>query len=133
MIYSTEAIDVPQSELSSACPTAAASLDALNIEEGFVFKIIFFQVSQKTPSFRKPGLPSVIKIPIRLPWINRNKSQSVRSHEQKYENIRKGFLLSVAYSATIGGLSSLVGTAPNIFVKGFADRLTKKRYSISLH
>jgi len=33
-----------------------------------------------------------------------------------------GFLLAVAYSATIGGLSSLVGTAPNIFVKGFADR-----------
>ncbi|CAF4636116.1 unnamed protein product, partial [Rotaria magnacalcarata] len=41
--------------------------------------------------------------------------------QQKYEQIRKGFLLAVAYSATIGGLSSLVGTAPNIFVKGFAD------------
>ena len=37
-----------------------------------------------------------------------------------------GFLLAVAYSATIGGLSSLVGTAPNIFVKGFADRWLEK-------
>ena len=33
-----------------------------------------------------------------------------------------GFLLAVAYSATIGGLSSLVGTAPNIFVKGYSDK-----------
>ena len=33
-----------------------------------------------------------------------------------------GFLLAVAYSATIGGLATLVGTAPNIFVKGFVER-----------
>jgi len=67
----------------------------------------------------------------------------ITSHEKKFENIKKGvyislkhqisnisflgFLLAVAYSATIGGLSSLVGTAPNILVKGFADRLIKKK------
>ena len=38
-----------------------------------------------------------------------------------------GFLLAVAYSATIGGLSSLVGTAPNIFVKGFTDRVKQTK------
>jgi len=27
----------------------------------------------------------------------------------------------VAYSSAIGGLATLVGTGPNIFVKGFAD------------
>jgi Na+/H+ antiporter NhaD/arsenite permease-like protein len=32
-----------------------------------------------------------------------------------------GFLLATAYSATIGGLGTLVGTTPNIFVKGFAE------------
>ncbi|CAF1183564.1 unnamed protein product [Adineta steineri] len=33
------------------------------------------------------------------------------------------FLLSVAYSASVGGISSLVGSAPNIFLKGFIDKL----------
>jgi di/tricarboxylate transporter len=33
----------------------------------------------------------------------------------------KGFLISVAYSAAIGGLATLVGTGPNIFVKGYTD------------
>ena len=32
-----------------------------------------------------------------------------------------GFLLSCSYSSTIGGLGSLVGTAPNILLKGFID------------
>ena len=30
-------------------------------------------------------------------------------------------MLSCSYSATIGGLGSLVGTAPNVFLKGFMD------------
>ncbi|CAF4352476.1 unnamed protein product [Rotaria socialis] len=33
----------------------------------------------------------------------------------------KAFLIAVAYSAAIGGLATLVGTGPNIFVKGFVD------------
>ncbi len=33
-----------------------------------------------------------------------------------------GFLLATAYSATIGGLATLVGTTPNVFVKGYVDR-----------
>jgi Na+/H+ antiporter NhaD/arsenite permease-like protein len=33
----------------------------------------------------------------------------------------KGFLIAVAYSSAIGGLGTLVGTGPNIFVKGYAD------------
>jgi len=35
--------------------------------------------------------------------------------------MKKGFLLATAYSASIGGLSSLVGTSPNIYVKAFTD------------
>jgi len=34
----------------------------------------------------------------------------------------KGFLIAVAFSAAIGGMMTLVGTGPNIFVKGFADQ-----------
>ncbi|CAF1051726.1 unnamed protein product, partial [Rotaria magnacalcarata] len=33
-----------------------------------------------------------------------------------------GFLLAVAYSLSIGGLSSLVGTAPNVYLKGFVEK-----------
>ena len=33
-----------------------------------------------------------------------------------------GFLIAVSYSAALGGLTTLVGTGPNIFVKGFMDQ-----------
>jgi Na+/H+ antiporter NhaD/arsenite permease-like protein len=36
--------------------------------------------------------------------------------------IYKGFLIAVVYGAAIGGMITLVGTGPNIFVKGFADQ-----------
>ena len=39
----------------------------------------------------------------------------------KIIDVFQGFLISVAYSAAVGGLATLVGTGPNIFVKGFAD------------
>jgi di/tricarboxylate transporter len=34
----------------------------------------------------------------------------------------KGFLIAVAFSSAIGGMMTLVGTGPNIFVKGFTDQ-----------
>ena len=43
----------------------------------------------------------------------------------QYPNLQKissGFLIAVAYSAALGGLTTLVGTGPNIFVKGFMDQ-----------
>ncbi|CAF1545528.1 unnamed protein product, partial [Adineta steineri] len=62
-----------------------------------------------------------LKKRFQLPWKKSNRLIVTSSEDKKYNSIKKGFLLAVAYSATIGGLSSLVGTAPNIFVKGFAD------------
>ncbi|CAF2577644.1 unnamed protein product [Rotaria sp. Silwood2] len=97
-----EMVDISKPEFNNEHSTEV-SLDQLHIEEP------------------KPPIPTILKKRFQLPWKNRNLLVSVESHEQKYAKIRKGFLLSVAYSATIGGLSSLVGTAPNIFVKGFAD------------
>jgi di/tricarboxylate transporter len=41
---------------------------------------------------------------------------------KKYILNLKGFLIAVAFSAAIGGMMTLVGTGPNIFVKGFADQ-----------
>ncbi|CAF1137416.1 unnamed protein product [Adineta ricciae] len=40
-----------------------------------------------------------------------------------YSKLRCGFLIAVAYSSGIGGLTTLVGTGPNIFVKGFVDQM----------
>ncbi len=34
----------------------------------------------------------------------------------------KGFLIAVAFSTAIGGMMTMVGTGPNIFVKGFTDQ-----------
>jgi hypothetical protein len=93
--------------------------------------------------FRNLITPTKLKKRFHLPFKNLRQVNPMTSEKQKYENLRKGylinenisnvvffvivgFLLAVAYSATIGGLSSLVGTAPNIFVKGFADRSTRK-------
>ncbi|CAF3546110.1 unnamed protein product [Rotaria sordida] len=97
-----EMVDVTKTEVNNQYSTEVI-LDSLHIEEP------------------KPPIPRALKGRFQLPWKNRNLLVPVKSSEKKYEKIRKGFLLSVAYSATIGGLSSLVGTAPNIFVKGFAD------------
>ncbi|CAF3873070.1 unnamed protein product [Adineta steineri] len=40
-----------------------------------------------------------------------------------YQKLKCGFLIAVAYSAALGGLTTLVGTGPNIFVKGFIDQM----------
>lgn len=34
----------------------------------------------------------------------------------------KGFCMGIAYSASIGGSGSLVGTTPNLLLKGFFDK-----------
>jgi Na+/H+ antiporter NhaD/arsenite permease-like protein len=34
----------------------------------------------------------------------------------------KGFLIALTFSAAIGGMMTLVGTGPTIFVKRFADQ-----------
>lgn len=80
-----------------------------------------------------------IKGGFRFPWQKRAPSQITESYEKKYTKLRKGtfydilqteysvivivigFLLATAYSATIGGLSTLVGTGTNVFAKGFVE------------
>ena len=92
--------------------------------------------------FSKPIPPILPKNRFHLPWKNLNQPMHATTHKKKYENIKKGnlikicknisqilfigFLLGVSYSASIGGISCLVGSAPNIFMKGFADRSIKQ-------
>ena len=42
-------------------------------------------------------------------------------HKIASERMIKGFCLSISYSASIGGTGSLVGTSPNLLLKGYYD------------
>ncbi len=37
------------------------------------------------------------------------------------KKLMKGFILCIAYSASVGGAGSLVGTTPNLILKGYFD------------
>ncbi|CAF0815876.1 unnamed protein product [Rotaria sordida] len=102
-----EVLELNETEIQNGDTIKEVILDASQIEE------------QKTEVYVE------VKQRFRLPWQRQAQSKVDESHEKKYEDLRKGFLLATAYSATIGGLASLVGTGPNIFVKGFVDNTYK--------
>ncbi|CAF5216237.1 unnamed protein product, partial [Rotaria magnacalcarata] len=62
-----------------------------------------------------------VKTRFRQPWQRHDQLTVDRLHLKRFDDLRKGFLLSIAYAATIGGLASLVGTGTNVFVKGYID------------
>ncbi|XP_042321866.1 solute carrier family 13 member 3 [Sceloporus undulatus] len=45
-------------------------------------------------------------------------SSDVRKEEEYKTNVWKGFLISIPYSASIGGTATLTGTAPNLILSG---------------
>ncbi len=51
-----------------------------------------------------------------------SKAPKSKEQKEKAKKLASGFLLACAYAASIGGLGSLVGTAPNILIKGYYDR-----------
>ncbi|MDP2325569.1 MAG: DASS family sodium-coupled anion symporter, partial [Gammaproteobacteria bacterium] len=52
-----------------------------------------------------------------------------RPAEPRMENISAALLLGVAYAASIGGMGSIIGTAPNVFVASFIN--SQLQYEIS--
>jgi len=42
--------------------------------------------------------------------------------ESELKRMSKGFALCVAYAASIGGISTLTGAAPNLVLRGQADK-----------
>ncbi|CAF1407806.1 unnamed protein product [Adineta ricciae] len=58
--------------------------------------------------------------------IDMNNQIVVDDTQKHYQQLKTGFLIAVAYSAGIGGLATLVGTGPNIFIKGFTDEFYSK-------
>lgn len=51
--------------------------------------------------------------------------------ENDYKKISCGFMLALAYSATIGGISTLVGTPPNMVFAGFMEKMYNGQITIS--
>ncbi|CAF3634513.1 unnamed protein product [Rotaria sp. Silwood1] len=95
------------------------------VQNGGISKEVILDASQIEES--NTEVPVEVKQRFRLPWQKQGQLKVEKTHEKKYEELRKCFLLATAYSATIGGLASLVGTGPNVFVKGFIDSLFKCR------
>ncbi|CAF1639054.1 unnamed protein product, partial [Adineta ricciae] len=58
---------------------------------------------------------------IENPTSDPNQSKDF-SNDTDYKRLETGFLIAVVFSAAIGGMMTLVGTGPNIFVKGFSDQ-----------
>ncbi|CAF1303583.1 unnamed protein product [Adineta steineri] len=98
-----EVLEINETEISDGRTTKEVILDAFHIEEP------------------KTQVTIEVKQRFSLPCGKKTQLKVVKPDEKKYEEIKKAFLLATAYSATIGGLASLVGTAPNTLVKGFAE------------
>lgn len=66
-------------------------------------------------------------LPLSRPPVNYNQLRAGMYDTLKLKSIHSivdffpGFLIAVAFSSALGGLATLVGTGPNIFVKGFTD------------
>lgn len=51
--------------------------------------------------------------------------------EREHKKIACGLMLALAYSATIGGISTLVGTPPNMVFAGFIDKIYDGKITIT--
>ncbi len=82
-------------------------------------KIIFafMLITAFTSMFISNTATAAMMLPIGLGIVGTLKS------EKEKNNFGKALMLSIAYSASIGGVGTLIGTPPNVVLAGFLDNL----------
>lgn len=64
---------------------------------------------------------TMMLLPIALSIVSTLEGESSGFSEREKRNFQLSLLLGIAYAATIGGMSTLVGTPPNAFLVGFMN------------
>ncbi|NNL87084.1 MAG: anion transporter, partial [Myxococcales bacterium] len=64
---------------------------------------------------------AVMMLPIALSVIEFVRSHSAQTTAREERNFAVALLIGIAYAATIGGMGTLIGTAPNAMLAGFME------------
>ncbi|CAF1074317.1 unnamed protein product [Rotaria sordida] len=119
-VFSENSLDSQQDNIQTTVNTNGA-FDSTNTEGPDENKT--GQIAHTTQNIElvKPETSVVVNTRLKLLCCKRQKVEHSNTYKKQHDELKKGFLLAIAYSSSIGGLSSLVGTAPNIYLKGFVD------------
>ena len=72
---------------------------------------------------------AMMMLPIALSVIHLLKNKDLKPHElpKQERNFAMGLLLMVGYSATFGGLATIIGTPPNVVFAGLLDKFYHRK------
>ncbi|MCB1141261.1 MAG: SLC13/DASS family transporter [Leptospiraceae bacterium] len=70
---------------------------------------------------------TLMMLPIALSIISILKEENQFQDSRSYSNFQTSILLGIAYSSSLGGMSTLIGTVPNIFMSGYLYQTTGTR------
>src|SRR5699024_7075671 len=73
---------------------------------------------------------ALMMLPIALALISEVKEREFLD-EKSLENFAKGLLLTVAYSASIGGLATIIGSVPNAVLAGIASTVLDQKITFA--
>lgn len=62
---------------------------------------------------------AVMMLPIALSIVNLLEEEKQEGQEKGYHRFKLGLMLSIAYAANIGGVTTIIGTPPNVVFVGF--------------
>lgn len=71
---------------------------------------------------------TVMMLPIAVSVIHLIEQRTPDAPRREHEALATGLLLAIAYAASIGGVGTIIGTPPNVFLAGFL----RERYDVNL-